>query len=206
MERGKKNRVKNKFRMSSPFTQTSNLGDAFQKGLSGRVDPGDPNYVGDINSVDNTNTSSSESTTSTEPSLTELMNKYIKNTGAVTPPVNGDNPPAESTDQEETVKEKGIDRWIDKPIMDVLGLSKKARTARKERKAQKIADAKTAEGEGTETLKQAKLVKRAKKREDRALKRKIKDQKKLKKFREKNPVTGTEAINLVTDGGNKSLV
>tara|TARA_R100001463_G_scaffold13332_4_gene35602 strand:+ start:176 stop:712 length:537 start_codon:yes stop_codon:yes gene_type:complete len=93
---------------------------------------------------------------------------------------------------------KGIDRWIDKPIMDVLGLSKKARAARKERKAQKISDAKAAEGEGTETLKQAKLVKRAKKREDRALKRKSKDQKKLKKFREKNPVTGKEAIKLAT--------
>ena len=104
---------------------------------------------------------------------------------------------------------KGVDRWIDKPIMEVLGLSKKQREARKAKKAQRIEDAKKAEGEGTETYKQAKLVKRAKKKEDRKARRDIKraerDRKKLAKFREKNPVTGKEAIDLVTSGGDKSL-
>ena len=104
---------------------------------------------------------------------------------------------------------KGTDRWVDKPILEVLGLSKKQREARKAKKAQKIEEAKKAEGEGTETYKQAKLVKRAKKKEDRQARRDIKkaerDRKKLAKFREKNPVTGKEAINLVTGGGNKSL-
>ena len=104
---------------------------------------------------------------------------------------------------------KGVDRWIDKPIMEVLGLSKKQREARKAKKAQRIEDAKKAEGEGTETYKQAKLVKRAKKKEDRKARRDIRraeiDRKKLAKFREKNPVTGKEAIDLVTSGGDKSL-
>ena len=104
---------------------------------------------------------------------------------------------------------KGTDRWVDKPILEVLGLSKKQREARKAKKAQKIEDAKKAEGEGTETYKQAKLVKRAKKKEDRQARRNIKraerDRKKLAKFREKNPVTGKEAIDLVTSGGDKSL-
>ena len=104
---------------------------------------------------------------------------------------------------------KGVDRWIGKPIMEVLGLSKKQREARKAKKAQRIEDAKKAEGEGTETYKQAKLVKRAKKKEDRKARRDIKraerDRKKLAKFREKNPVTGKEAIDLVTSGGDKSL-
>ena len=104
---------------------------------------------------------------------------------------------------------KGVDRWIDKPIMEVLGLSKKQREARKAKKAQRIEDAKKAEGEGIETYKQAKLVKRAKKKEDRKARRDIKraerDRKKLAKFREKNPVTGKEAIDLVTSGGDKSL-
>ena len=82
---------------------------------------------------------------------------------------------------------KGIDRWIDKPIMEVLGLTKKQRAARKEKRAGRVADARKAEGEGTETLKQAKLVKRDDKRKARTEKRKAKDQKKLAKWRKKNP-------------------
>ena len=57
----------------------------------------------------------------------------------------------------------------------------------KAKKAKRVEEAKKAEGEGTETLKQAKLVKRARKKESRAIKREIKDQKKLAKFRKKNP-------------------
>ena len=196
MERGKKNRVKNKFNMKSPFSQvggTYNPGNLETKGESG-----EGIYEDASNNVyDPSNT---DAGLNWEGKLTRSeYDRFKKMTS-------GNTPPSESTDPVEPVKEKGIDRWIDKPIMEVLGLTKKQREARKERKAQKIADAKKAEGEGTETLKQAKLVKRAKKREDRALKRKIKDQEKLKKFREKNPVTGKEAINLVTDGGNRSLV
>ena len=76
----------------------------------------------------------------------------------------------------------------------------------KTKKAKRVSEAKTAEGEGTETLKQAKLVKRAKKKEDKKLKSKIKDQKKLKKYRKKNPVTGKEAISKVTNQNSKKLV
>ena len=82
---------------------------------------------------------------------------------------------------------KGIDRWIDKPILEVLGLTKKQREARKEKRAAKVEEARKAEGEGTETLKQAKLVKRDNKRKARAEKRKARDKEKLAKFRKKNP-------------------
>jgi hypothetical protein len=57
----------------------------------------------------------------------------------------------------------------------------------KAKKAKRVEEAKKAEGEGTETLKQAKLVKRARKKESRTIKREVKDQKKLAKFRKKNP-------------------
>ena len=98
-------------------------------------------------------------------------------------------------------KETGIGHITDAVRSIARGIKKK-----KAKKAKRVEKAKTAESEGTETLKQAKLVKKAKKKEDRVLKRKIKDQKKLKKFREKNPVTGKEAIKLATGGGGKSLV
>ena len=155
MERGRKNRVKSKFNMESPFRQDVTTSNTDWEGRLTR----------------------------------DEYDKFKQMTSGYTPPT------TELTDPVEPVEEKGIDRWIDKPIMEVLGLTKEQREARKARKAQRIEDAKKAESEGTETLKQAKLVKRAKKREDRLAKRAIKDKQKLAKWRKKNPVTGKEAIN-----------
>ena len=205
MERGKKNRVKNKFKMSSPFMQT---GIDIEEEAS-------PDWWQNETGANRTDLTEGE-----KDIRKRTMDKAQETSdfrdwqGNITKDdydkfkqmTSGNTPPPESTDPVEPVEEKGIDRWIDKPIMEVLGLTKEQREARKARKAERVSEAKTAEGEGTETLKQAKLVKRAKKKEDRALKRKIKNQKKLKKFREKNPVTGKEAIKLATGGGGKSLV
>ena len=79
------------------------------------------------------------------------------------------------------------DSFMHKPIMEVLGLTKKQREARKVKKAEILEEARTAVGSGTETLKQAKLVKRDDKRKARAEKRKARDKEKLAKFRKKNP-------------------
>jgi|21_taG_2_1085346.scaffolds.fasta_scaffold02153_13 hypothetical protein len=87
---------------------------------------------------------------------------------------------------------------------------KNIRTKNKAKKAKSLADAKAAVGSGSETLKQAKLVERNRKKTDRKAKSDIKkakrDKKKLAKYRKKNPVRGKEAVDLVTGGGNKSLV
>lgn len=109
-----------------------------------------------------------------------------------------------------TKTDSGIDRWINKPILEVLGLTKKQIAERKAKKAVKVDAAKKAVGEGTENLKQAKLVERNRKKADRQAKRDAKkakrNEEKLAKYRKKNPVRGKEAINLFTDGGNKDLV
>ena len=105
-------------------------------------------------------------------------------------------------------KEMYANAWQDSGAGHIVEAVKSIRRGIKNlkaKKAKRVSEAKTAVGSGTETLKQAKLVKRAKKREDKALKRKAKDQKKLAEYRKKNPVTGTEAIKLAT-GGGKSLV
>ena len=183
MERGRKNKVRNKFRMSSPFKQTGSATQEVYGGGGGHDDK-------DPSTTTTENVDKARNKQKVDKALKDAENIKKANTDVKYDPATG-NIIGES-------EPKGIDRWIDKPIMEVLGLTKEQRTARKEKKAAKIEDAKKAESEGTETLKQAKLVKRAKKREDRALKRKIKDQKKLKKFREKNPVTGKEAIKLAT--------
>jgi hypothetical protein len=86
-----------------------------------------------------------------------------------------------------------------RPLQQALGLSKEQRAARKEKKAKKLADAKSAVGSGSETFKQAKLVDKANRKADRKAKRDVKktkkDKKKLAKYRKKNPVRGKEAIN-----------
>ena len=193
MERGRKNRVKSKFNMKSPFTQTE----------IDIEEEASPDWWQDETSTNRTDLTPEEKDirkrTMDEAQKTNDFLNWQKN---ITKDdydrfkkMTSGNTTLESTDPVEPVEEKGIDRWIDKPIMEVLGLTKEQIEARKAKKAQRIEDAKKAESEGTETLKQAKLVKRAKKREDRLAKRAIKDKQKLAKWREKNPVTGKEAIN-----------
>jgi len=86
---------------------------------------------------------------------------------------------------------------------------KNIRAKKSAKKAQKLIDARTAVGSGSETLKQAKLLKKSKKRTAKTLlkksKKEAKDKEKLAKYRIKHPVTGKEAINLATGGGSKSL-
>ena len=180
MERGKTNKVRGKFKMNSPFRQ----------------DVTTSNVTSDTENV-------TGNTVTTETPDWEGYNKWKA--------MGGDNI-VDKTDATPPPKdeEKGIDRWIDKPIMEVLGLAKKQREARKAKKAERVEEAKTAVGSGTETLKQAKLVERNRKKADRKAKSDIKkakrDKKKLVEYRKKNPVRGKEAISLVTGGGNKSLV
>jgi len=90
-------------------------------------------------------------------------------------------------------EEKGIDRWIDKPIMEVLGLTKEQREARKLKKSTKKTENLKAANEaiesGTQTLKQQKLVDRTNrknlKKENKALEKRTKDQAKLAKYKER---------------------
>tara|TARA_R110000823_G_C15844989_1_gene491593 strand:+ start:38 stop:676 length:639 start_codon:yes stop_codon:yes gene_type:complete len=107
--------------------------------------------------------------------------------------------------------ENKVANFMNKPILQVLGLTKKQREARKIKKDAKrdakLSNATTAVEEGTETLKQAKTVERNRKKTDRKTKSDIKkakkDKKKLVKYREKNPVRGKEAINLLASQTKK---
>tara|TARA_R100001594_G_scaffold84417_1_gene118938 strand:+ start:51 stop:686 length:636 start_codon:yes stop_codon:yes gene_type:complete len=191
MERGRKNRVKSKFNMKSPFRQAA----------IDIEEEASPDWWQDETGANRTDLTESEKdvrkrTMDKAQGTSDFLDwKKNINQAEYDKFKQMTNTTSESTDPVEPVEEKGIDRWIDKPIMEVLGLTKKQREARKAKKAQRIEDAKKAESEGTETLKQAKLVKRAKKRENRLAKKAIKDKQKLAKWREKNPVTGKEAIN-----------
>ena len=150
-------------------------------------------------------------------------NNTNENAGIVNPPPVVDNNAATETNESYLDKEginkdgtsklperndglKGglLDNWIrknqGKSFREILGLSKEQIAERKANKNAKIEAAKSAVGSGTETLKQAKLVERNRKKTNRKAKRKIKkdakDKKKLVEYRKKNPVRGKEAINL----------
>ena len=168
MERGRTNRVKSKFRMSSPFRKL----DDPSSGQGGS----DPNQVfADTNYDDNETTGEDKKykvgdSVDANRMATKIKNALEQNKRQKNANKGKNNVdlPGDGTEYDDmgniTEGPKGVDRWIDKPIMDVLGLSKKARAARKEKRAARVEEAKKAEGEGTETLKQAKLVKRAKKK------------------------------------------
>jgi|TARA_R110002012_G_scaffold7701_2_gene35794 hypothetical protein len=180
MQRGTKNKVRTKFKMNSPlsYTTPSKANYDFTKSTTGNAVDANRDNIKTQKKIETVN------------NQINANNRYDYSGNIV-----GEGEP------------KGIDRFIDKPIMELLGLTKEQREARKIKKNKKVEDAKKAIGEGTETLKQAKLVKRTKKKEDRKAKRNIKktakDKKKLAKFREKNPVTGKEAINLLANQTKK---
>ena len=214
MERGRTNRVKGNFKMK---------GFPIHKGVS-------PMKQTDATAAGKGNYDAPTTTTTTTPTVVEEETKEKESgTGAgnlpkiiTTPATNeegaviGDKLDKDKEDTEkeklkaQSKKEMYANAWQDSGAGHIVEAVKSIRRGIKNlkaKKAKRVEGAKAAVSEGTETLKQAKLVKRAKKKEDRVLKRKIKDQKKLKKFREKNPVTGKEAIKLATGGGGgKSLV
>ena len=178
-----------------------------------------------------TNTTSNPSTTNT---FVDDNSAGMGGGNTTVPPVTTDNTSSNTSENESYLDKNNInkdgtknlperndglkggllDNWIrknqGKSFREILGLSKEQIAARKAKKNAKIEAARLAVGSGTETLKQAKLVTRSNKKENRKKKREIRkakrDKKRLAIYRKKNPVTGKEAINLVTDGGNKSLV
>ena len=184
MERGRKNRVKSKFNMKSPFSQvggTYNPGNLETKGESGEgIYEDASNNVYDPSNTD-------ADFLDWKKNITQAEYDRFKQMGS------GNTPPPESTDTVEPVEEKGIDRWIDKPIMEVLGLTKKQREARKlkksNEKAEKLKTANEAIESGTQTLKQQKLVDRTNKKnlkkQNKILAKRTKDQKNLAKYQEK---------------------
>jgi len=121
------------------------------------------------------------------------------NLGAVVPKtevVKDEKPKAKDYDDDGGKKnsKEGDDKvanFMNKPILQVLGLTKKQREARKVKKDAKrdakLSDATTAVKDGTQTLKQQKYVdrtnKKSKKKEDKASKKRTKDQEKLVKYK-----------------------
>ena len=176
MHRGTKNKIRNKFRMSSPFRKL----DDPSSGQGGS----DPNQIFADTDYDTDITSETKTTGESVDNNRKI--EKVKEASKVSENLKKANAKYDSMGN--IIEEpKGIDRWIDKPILEVLGLTKKQREARKEKRAARVEEARKAEGEGTETLKQAKLVKRDDKRKARAEKRKARDKEKLAKFRKKNP-------------------
>ena len=90
--------------------------------------------------------------------------KYDSNTGAI-------------IDGSETVSAFDVGKFMNKPILDVLGLSKKAREKRKAKRTEKVKSAREAEGKGEETYKQAN------KRDARKAKKKAEDIKKRDEYK-----------------------
>ena len=164
MHRGTKNKIRNKFRMSSPFRKL----DDPSSGQGGS----DPNQIFADTDYDTDITSETKTTGESVDNNRKI--EKVKEASKVSENLKKANAKYDSMGN--IIEEpKGIDRWIDKPILEVLGLTKKQREARKEKRAAKVEEARKAEGEGSETLKQAKLVKRAKKRKARAEKRKARE-------------------------------
>ena len=103
-----------------------------------------------------------------------------------------DNKKAEETEElkKQSKKEMYANAWQNSGAGHIVEAVKSIRRGIKnikDKKAKRVEGAKTAESEGTETLKQAKLVKRARKKESKAIKKEFKDKKKLAKYRKKNP-------------------
>ena len=128
-------------------------------------------------------------------------------------------PTSDKYNQDGTLKE-GDKKWHEKQAFKESGIGhivdafksirkgvKNIKAKRKTKKAEKLDSAKTAVGSGTETLKQAKLVERNRKKTDKKAKSDIKkakkDKLKLAKYRKKNPVRGKEAINLLANQTKK---
>ncbi len=179
-------------------------------------DPSEVNpYTQDTDQSTLTSSSSNSSTSDNFVEDTSAGISTNNTTTNTTPTETKTETPSESTyNKDGTKKDTGrrdglsgglLDNWIrknqGKSFREILGLSKEQIAARKAKKEAKIEAARTAVGSGTETLKQAKLVTRANKKNNRKKKKEIKKAKRnkirLKKYREKNPVTGKEAINLL---------
>ena len=86
-------------------------------------------------------------------------------------------------DGSETASASDIGKFMNKPILDVLGLSKKAREKRKAKRTEKVKNAREAEGKGEETYKQAKTINRANKRDAKKAKKKVEDTKKRDEYK-----------------------
>lgn len=189
------------------------MGDAFQKGLSGRVDEGDEGYFGSLIQKDREADQVVEKVTDGQGTTEEQKENLageIKTT---------ETPTSDKYNPDGTLKE-GDKKWHEKKAFKESGIGhivdafksirkgvKNIKDKRKTKKAEKLDSAKTAVGSGTETLKQAKLVERNRKKTDRKAKSDIKkakkDKLKLAKYRKKNPVRGKEAINLLANQTKK---
>jgi len=169
--------------------------------------PGPPSDT-DATEVDNGTTSwvnkdgsdKNQNKTPDEKSSTVVgKNSTDLNLGAVVPEtkvVKDEKPKAKDYDDKggKNNSKEGDDKvanFMNKPILQVLGLTKKQREARKVKKDAKrdakLSDATTAVKDGTQTLKQQKYVdrtnKKSKKKEDKASKKRTKDQEKLVKYK-----------------------
>jgi hypothetical protein len=183
------------------------------QGDTPNIEPGsDPNAT--VEGVSNQATQGPEGGSAIDKATAEKVNKTkveAETTGKPEDKYNEDGSKKEGKKwhEKKAWRESGIGSIVEAAKSIGRGI-KNIRTKNKAKKEKSLADAKAAVGSGSETLKQAKLVEKNRKKTNRKAKSDIKkakrDKKKLAEYRKKNPVRGKEAVDLVTGGGNKSLV